>query len=116
MHRKCLNDIPVTDIFVSNIDNLKEYCKSFNAACNKDSMGFKSILDLNFYDGLTYEHGYVLSLVIDSIGQDVVNKWINTQLIDSEKLKTYLMAGQDWRNSSIENWESVEERYPLIFQ
>lgn len=115
--RKCIKDVKVTDTYFYHMNNPRKYCKSYRSALEKDSTAFKYLVDLNFYDGATYEHGFVLSFVVDSIGEELVNRWIRNQYIDGDKLKTYLRAGQDWRNGGkYENRESVLDRYPLIFE
>lgn len=113
----CLKNVSVTDSFIQSIDNRLKYCRSYQSAINGDSAAFKYLVDQNFYDGLVYEHGFVLSVVVDSLGQDVIARWMQSQYIDNDKLKTYLMGAQDWRNSGkYENREFVWDRYPLIFR
>ena len=111
--RYCLQDVAVTDLFIYHIDGKKEYCKSFKSACKGDSIAFKYLTDQNYSDGAGYEHGYVVSIVLDSIGEEKVARWIESQYIDGAKLKSYLRAGQDWRSSGK---EPAEERYPLLFR
>ena len=92
------------------------YCDKFRNACDGDSTALKYLVAQNYYDGASYEHGYVISIVIDSIGEDVVVQLVDNQYIDRAKLKSYLWAGQNWRAGRASQMESVEERYPLLFR
>jgi len=118
IQKKCLKDISVSKQYINKIDNLANYCKILSAAFNNDVEAFKFLLDLDFYDGLSYEHGYVLSIVVDSLGEDTIVKLIDNKEINNERLKVYLGAGQDWRNSGKHNKDFifVEDQYPLIFR
>ncbi len=111
--RKCLKNLSVSDQFILNIADFENYCILYNQSLLKDEKSFNEFLNLNFYDGLYYEHGYVITTIVDSIGEEILTNWIQNSKLDSVKLKLYLMGGHDLRPKK---YKFVEHRYPLIFK
>ncbi len=73
------------------------YCELVNQSLENDSYSIRSLSLLEFYDGMTYEHGAVIIEIINKIGEEKYLKALNNISPDEKvKLKSYLHAGFDF--------------------
>ncbi len=96
-HKNC-NKPYISDYL---IDHSREknynYCELVDKSLNNDINSIKKISLLEFYDGMTYEHGAVIIELIHEIGEEKYLEAIKDISSDEKnKLRVYLTAGFDF--------------------
>jgi len=90
----CKNEVISESLLEFAINNEYNYCQLYSESLKGDLQSIKEISLLSFYDGLVYEHGWVLIHLINALGEEKYLKSLtDTDLNERKKICSYLRAG-----------------------
>jgi uncharacterized protein (TIGR02145 family) len=103
------------DLLIVSEKNNINYCKLLKKAIKKDTTSIKALTLLEFWNGISYDHGGVIVDLIGIIGEDNFLQSLAT-INNREKMKvnSYLMVGLLYNYDSKFNGKTLEDAFPKI--
>lgn len=93
------------------------YCELLKDAINGDSNSLIEFLNIDIYEGASYDHGVVLVQLIDYIGEEKFLKLTNTASKKIKEKTLYnLEVGLLYYPPNLKSEDDLELEYPLLLK